>query len=112
MQTSVAQLAAWKVASADLGFNFVNPFTLVHDGRDFLFFCHLPQFGSKAGMLVLTEYDAAQCHAASSRGFGYACISEANEPYNRQDFIELLNDWSWSSDEPPPPWMSSTPSSS
>ena len=111
MHTSVAQLAAWKMASADLGFNFTSPFTLHHDGKTFLFFGHLPQIGAKAGMLVLTEYDSEQCEAASSRGFGYSCISDSNEPYDRQDFIELLNDWGWSSDEPPPLWISSAQSS-
>ena len=66
MQTSLAQLARWKTAALDLGFVFTSPFILEHDGKAFTFFGHLPQFAAKAGMLVLTEYDSAQCEAPAA----------------------------------------------
>lgn len=109
MHTSLAHLAAWRNASADLGFVFTSPFTLDHDGRAFFFFGHLPQFGAKEGMLVLTEYNPMACETATTCGFGYSCISESDDPYDRQDFIELLKDWGWSaSEETPPAWYSGT----
>lgn len=105
MHISVAHLATWRRAAADLGFVFTFQFTLDHDGRAFLFFGHVPQFGAKNGMLVLTEYDAAACEAAAMCGFGYSCISESADPYDRQDFIELLQDWGWSaSEDEAPAW--------
>ena len=108
----MAQLVAWKTAALDLGFVFTSLFILKHDGKAFTFFGHLPQFGAKAGMLVLTEYDSAQCEVASTCGFGYSCISESDEPYERQDFIDLLNDWGWSvSDQAAPVWYSGAPCS-
>jgi hypothetical protein len=97
----------WRVAAADLGFTLVAPFT-PEDAADSLeYLAWLPQFGSERGMLIITAHGEAQSrliHAAASHGYGYSCIDASDEPYERDDTIEVLVDWGWSSREDAPDW--------
>ena len=98
----------WKAASADLGFVITCPYALNYRAQEFLFVAHLPQFGAISGMLVQTEYDSSALEAALACNFGYSCVPETEEPYDRLSFIDLLCDWGWSAvSVPPPEWYKS-----
>jgi hypothetical protein len=101
------QVQSWEQAAADLGFRFLAPFTLESDGQRFEYFGHLPEFGSKRGMLVIVgSYTPAQIGAATKHGFGYSCLSADSSPYYRDQFIEMLTDWGWTSTErSAPEWL-------
>jgi hypothetical protein len=101
------QVRTWEQAAADLGFRFLAPYTLESEGKRIEYFGHLPDFGSKRGMLVIVgSYTADQLEAAEKQGFGYSCLSADNSPYDRDQFIEMLKDWGWSSTErSAPEWV-------
>ena len=101
----------WQEAARELGFTFVPGFTL-HDGTDTFTYLGLVEgFGSSRGMLVITEQDYdPHVRAAEKQGYGYSCMSEHTEPYDRQTFVEVLNDWGWTgSQEHQPPWYTGEP---
>jgi hypothetical protein len=47
---------------------------------------------------------------AESRGMAWSALGASYLRYDRAHFIETLNDWTWFSDNPPPPWYSGKPS--
>ena len=101
----------WLEAANDLGFKFIPDFTL-QDGADNLTYLGLvPEFGGDRGMLIITERESSRhIRAAEQHGYGYSCMSEHFEPYDRDTYVELLNDWGWSG--PPdcrPAWYTGEP---
>lgn len=86
-------------AARDLGFQFIPGFTL-QDGADTLTYLGLVrEYGSDRGMLVVTERDYERhVRLADKHGYGYSCMSEHLEPYDRDSFVDVLNDWGWTGD--------------
>lgn len=104
MSASQAMLRNWRRAAEDLGFKFISPFVL-RDGEDvFECFGHVAEFGSPRGMVLMLEYDERLCRAAQEQGFGFSCFPEADEPYDRDTFVDILNDWGWSGPAGQSPW--------
>lgn len=100
----------WRIAAADLGFTFVSPFALEDAGESLEYLAWLPQFGGARGMLIITsplETQSRLIGAANSQGYAYSCMDASDEPYVREDTVELLTDWGWSSPEPAPAWYRS-----
>jgi len=104
---------AWKAAAIDLGFTFVAPFELEDEGRKIRYVGLVRDFGSENGMLIfVSEAFASEPWAgvAKKNGFGYSCLGQSYEAYERKLFIETLDDWGWSSkDRPPPSWFTGAP---
>ena len=103
----------WKFASQELGFSFASPYTIEIDGRQVECIGLAPDFGSVKGM-VLFVGDAASIYAwtaaAQKGGFGFSQQSFSFLSYDREFFIETLNDWGWVPiDRPPPPWYTGEP---
>ena len=98
--------AAWQQASRDLGFEFVAPFALSGGNRTLHYLGLVTQFGSPKGMLVIVgRYQDDHIRVAQQHGYGYSCFSEDSDPYEPQNFIDVLNDWGWSgSPESAPSW--------
>jgi hypothetical protein len=90
---SMALATAWREAAEDLGVEVVLPYRL--DGRvDFV--ALVRDFGGPKGMLVLASWDEGKAEAATQHGFGYSCMdSPFYETYNRERFVEILTDWTW-----------------
>jgi hypothetical protein len=87
----------WRQASEDLGFDFIAPFELADSGRTYVFFGLLPQFGGEKGMLVVVGFDYEEhIRAAQRNGYGWSCLGDGSEPYDREVFMDVLNDWGWS----------------
>ncbi len=103
--------AVWRQAAQDLGFEFIAPFTLSDGDRTLGYLGLVPQFGSPKGMVVIVglHYDD-HVRIAEQHGYGYSCLSESSEPYDRESFIDVLNDWGWSDSEgTAPSWYTGEP---
>jgi hypothetical protein len=113
MSPQEREAAAWREASRDLSIEFISPFTL-KDGDDTLSYVGLvPRVGSKRGTAIIIENDldrqARLCRVAEAHGYGVSCHGPDGSEYDRDVFIEVLNDWEWVVDQPPPPWYSGPP---
>jgi hypothetical protein len=94
-------LSVWREASLDLGLSIEAPFSLVMDsGATFVARLLLRNFGAANGMLIVTDYSAVRPYAEDlvAAGFGYSTLSEPSidEKYNREFFLDMLQDWGWS----------------
>jgi hypothetical protein len=97
--------SVWLQAAEDLEFEFTTPFRVNLLRRQVSAFGLLPEFGAERGMVVLLEYEKAECDALLESGYGFSCFSLTNEPYDRDSFVEILRDWGWSSSASlPPAW--------
>ena len=103
-------LVNWQRAAVELDFCFVSPFEFGPPDARYSCFAHVPEFGSANGMIVMLEYDQAMVRAAQTNGFGYSCLTDSSEPYNAQDFIDVLNDWGWTcNNKTAPSWYTGAP---
>ena len=100
---------AWETAATDLDIRITHPFVLrsasAHD--DFTFIALVHDFGNQAGTLIVTT--AEECvplaHAARSAGYFVSLPNpDAYRRYDRELFIETLNDWGYFGSEHPPSW--------
>ncbi len=97
-------LEKWSEAARDLGLDIQFPFTLVldcgaHIGARLL----LKNFGFVNGMIIVTDFEPIRDFADEivAAGYGFSTLSEpsAGDLYNREVFIEILRDWTWSGPE-------------
>ncbi len=96
MDTLSALAIAWLKAADDLQIEVVAPYRL--EDR-FEFVALVPSFGSPNGMLVLGSWDEEGAAAAERFGFGFSCMdSPFYETYDRERFVEVLTDWTWTGD--------------
>lgn len=105
MGTASTTLANWQRAAADLGFELVAPFMLQTPSEELACFGLVPQFGGKNGLVIVLDHDPCLAQVAQSSGYGYSCLYESTEPYEMQNFVDVLNDWGWCRQgEAPPKW--------
>lgn len=106
-------LTIWETAAKDLGLEITAPFHLtLPSGTQVEALFLVKNFGADNGMLVLMDFNEVKSciNEIISEGFGFSILDEPveNELYSRQDFIELLEDWSWSGAEKNKPmWLTS-----
>lgn len=100
---------AWRAAANDLGIQVTAPFLIPasaeHDGVAFIALVH--EFGSPAGTLVATIAEDLMRLERVSRPLGYFVSllnPDAYRRYDRQLFIETLNDWGYFGSGAPPDW--------
>ncbi len=100
---------SWQKAAEDLGIRFVHPYMFTAGGKKHRLTGLLPQFGGKKGALISSRKDAEESRKAAENS-GDFFISGLNpyhyDRYNRELFIQTLNDWGWSAKGPPPEWFS------
>jgi len=89
-------LAAWLEASRDLGIRVIAPFSIPVGIGEFLEFeAHLPDFGGPKG-LVFGSTDRDDGHDTRGRlGYAWSDGSSMYKKYDRQLFVDTLNDWGW-----------------
>ena len=104
---------AWEIAAADLGFAFVSPFELKEEGRTIRYAGLVRDFGSEKGMLIFVseKFETEPwASAAQKKGFGYSCLGQTYESYDKEEFIAALDDWQWiPKDRKAPDWYTGTP---
>ena len=106
-------ISAWRDAAADLQIRVTAPFVADWTEAEPLRFAALVHdFGGPRGILVDTcEHIAAVRHAipALPGGFGYSGLNEVYAPYQRDRFINALEDWGWRAAAAPPDWYRGHP---
>ena len=106
--------AAWRAAANDLGIRVTAPFSLPpsaeHEGAAFIALVH--EYGSPAGTLVATVAEELAPLERVSKPLGYF-VSLLNPDsygrYDRQLFMDTLNDWGYFGPDVPPGWYSGMP---
>lgn len=110
METTSTTLENWRLASADLGFEFIAPFALHTSSEELKCFGLVPQFGGANGIVIVLDHEPLLAQIAKTSGYGYSCLFESGEPYDAQNFIDVLNDWGWCRQgETPPKWYTGQP---
>ena len=90
---------AWREASRDLGIKVEMPYALqLKSGAKIEADVLVKDFGHVNGMLVSScDIFSALTDEIVSAGYGYSVFSTAvYQTYDRDLFIEALNDWGWS----------------
>lgn len=105
----------WRVAGAELGIEIVAPFRLVdsESGEAEQFLAFVAHFGSPRGTVVVGRH-AASSRAralARARGMFISMVDERSySEYERELFVDTLNDWGWFGDEESTPhWFTGRP---
>jgi len=103
---------AWRTAAHDLGFDFIAPYELEAYGRTFRYHGFVPDLGGVHGTLFFAretfhESIGDELRVASDAGFFCSQINASiYGQYERDVFIEVLNDWGWMrKDKTPPDWL-------
>jgi hypothetical protein len=102
---------AWRTAGVDLGIVVVTPVPAPLDGCA----AWIEGFGSKFGMVILALHKEPNPLVTIAREQGLYCssVSESYSVYDRELFIDTLNDWGWHGDPAcAPDWYTGAPWSS
>jgi hypothetical protein len=96
-------LQAWQEAATDLEID-------VRPRGDAVL---VAEFGSDAGMLCAIpnsrEGEDELRDRAESRGMGWSVLGPTYLRYDRDVFIDALNDWGWTGEGEPPSWYTGEP---
>ncbi len=99
---------AFLAAGRDLKIEVIAPFDLIVDGKSHQYLAYLPHFGGPKGMVVAAIVADGGLHAAANRAGLYSSSvnSEVYDKYEREHFIDTLNDWGfYGPGEKRPPWL-------
>ena len=101
-------VSSWIEAAADLGIRVVAPFEFeASDGRRVLFEVFVVDFGSRTGAIIMSESSRDD---EAVKGKWSSVCSEGYRTYDRQYFLETLDDWGWYGDKAKtPPWYTGKP---
>ncbi len=90
-------ILAWRQAADDLQINVQSPFFLtIADNKTIKYDLLIEHFGSKLGTLILSTDDMTEFNTAEE--FGYYCSAlnpDSYSTYERENFIETLDDWGY-----------------
>jgi hypothetical protein len=104
--------AAWLKAGGILGFEVVAPYSVtLASGARILASALVKGFGATNGMLILTDYFQVRSELAALQeaGYGFSVLEEpeATDPFDVEEYAEMLRDWGWAGDEEDKPsWFS------
>lgn len=108
-----AVVHAWRRAAADLDLDVKAPWTMATDADSAECLALVIGFGNGAGTVVALTTDpraGALQVAASSKGLSLSLLDATSYGrYERELFVDTLNDWGWQGDGDPPDWYSGRP---
>jgi len=103
---------AWMQAADDLRIAvIVSPTVTVH-GSTVEALALVTGFGFTSGMLIFGHdyFQAARPHLDDLLDLGFALCAMTPDHYDRDGFIDMLNDWQWNdADRSPPDWYTGQP---
>jgi hypothetical protein len=109
----VALSAAWEEAARDLGFRFTSGFVdTLSDGRRIRYAGLVDDFGApKGALLAVYRRGHTLAEYPHSEGYFVSMLNPASYTrYDRQFFIDTLNDFGWfGPDEQRPAWYTGKP---
>ena len=86
-------------AAEDLGIEVTAPYIIEAAEEKFTFVALVHGFGSPCGTLVgLPDDWETLGDVAEEHGFYFSCLYPPYESYERQHFIDTLDDWGWAGD--------------
>ena len=104
---------AWQVAADELGIQVTSPFTLDDDSGSIVCPAMISGFGSPLGTVILPldSPDRERLPSAAQRvGYSYSLLGRPYDRFDRDFFIETLNDWGWKGDpDNRPDWCTDEP---
>ena len=101
---------AWREASRELGVRFTSPFDAVTSTGRLSFLGLIHGFGRKEGTLVcLRGREPRSLGDLDLDRFFVSVLYEGYRRYDRQLFVDTLNDWQWCGEGQPPSWYSGQP---
>lgn len=106
---SARMAVAWRKAAADLGVRFVSPFGVKLRGRTYWSSGWLPDFGCPLGAIIAGRHTVDEIFdVCDALGYYASGLNpDYYETYNRERFMETLNDWGWfGSRSRAPTWFS------
>lgn len=96
-----ALIGAWESAARDLGIEIVAPCVVtLASGARLEAVLLVPDFGASRGMLISTTEEAFRPLGDEivAERYGYS-VFLMELSYQRDDFIDILNDWGWTGPE-------------
>jgi hypothetical protein len=105
---------AWISAAKDLGIEVACPYDLDSQGRTYQYVVLIKYFGSPKGTLVFPlayRLDEAAVEHGAQKGYFVSSLNEESYGrYDRQLFIDTLNDWGYFGEESErPQWYTGEP---
>ena len=93
-------IEAWKQAAVDLQISVKTPFKLIDlNGNEIYFSLLIEGFGSKLGTLIITLDDFTHFDLPEEHGYYCSALNlKSYSKYNREDFIDTLEDWQYFGD--------------
>ena len=90
-------IQAWQMAAQDLGIDIVSPYALkMKSGEEVQADVLVTDFGP---ILVATEASGETFRRLgdqiAAEGYGWSLLCGEELTYDREHFIEILNDWGW-----------------
>jgi hypothetical protein len=115
-ESRLEPVQAWLDAATDLDIDVVAPFTLRVDGNELQCVALVRDFGGVSGMVLLhggvPQWDEVRdlLETACELGYGFSFIRESYCAYDRDLFVDTLNDWGWrGGTDAAPVWYSGEP---
>jgi hypothetical protein len=101
---------AWQQAAHDLKIRVVAPFELVEEsGKVECFEAHIVDFGGP-NVTVVGNKDSGWHDIRERLGYYYSNLFPSYRTYDRQHFIDTLDDWGWFGEKGnEPPWYTGKP---
>jgi hypothetical protein len=110
--TSEGKLDSWKTAAKDLNIKIQSPFyVLTKNEKKLKFDLFVENFGSQKGMIVMSISNMHGLKAVKENGFSFSALNfKRYSIYDRQLFIDTLNDWGYFGDlTKTPEWYTGQP---
>lgn len=93
-------IEAWRKAEVDLGIKIQSPFVLEEFSSDVFASVLIKDFGSKKGTVILTTDSMENFNVPEKYGFYCSALHPSSyKKYDRESFIETLNDWGFYGDD-------------
>lgn len=89
-------IKSWSEASKDLNIKIKTPFIIKDNNRKIIFELLVENFGCKKGTIIITINELEKINIPEKYGFYCSALNPINySVYNRQYFIDTLNDWGY-----------------
>jgi hypothetical protein len=112
MMKSLKILNAWKIAANDLNISIKYPFYLTaKNGKKMKFDLLIEHFGSPNGIIIMSMFNIHGLKTINNHGYSYSALNfKSYSIYDRQLFIDTLNDWGYFGDlSNTPDWYTGAP---
>jgi hypothetical protein len=111
MKNSIKVTNSWKLAASDLNILIQAPFIVSINEKTTTFPVLIEHFGNKMGTVIFLKDDKLNLELIKALGYYYSIVNpNAYSKYDRDFFIETLNDWGFYGDElNKPTWYTGKP---